>query len=70
MCYIPVPCLLQVSEKLWFCDERPRSEEDNALGSVRPSVFPFVCALTADPFDLRPSSFAWGSTLTLVRLAM
>ena len=26
---------------------RPRSEGDKALGSVRPSVRPFVCALTA-----------------------
>ncbi len=33
------------------------------VASVRPSVCPFVCALTAELFDLRPSSFAWGSTL-------
>ncbi len=45
---------------------RPRSEGDNALGSVCPPARPFVCALTAEPFDLRPSSFA----LTLARLAM
>ncbi len=51
---------------------RPRSERDNALGSVcqTHSVCPFVCALTAEPFDLRPSSFAWRSTLTLARLTM
>ena len=41
-----------------------------ALGSVCLSVCPFVCALTTEPFDLRPSSFAWRSTLTLARLAM
>ena len=46
---------------------RPWSEGDNALGSVLPSVCPFVCAQS---FDLRPSSFAWKSTLTLARLAM
>ena len=28
---------------------RPRSEGDNALGSVRPSV----CALTSEPYDLQ-----------------
>ena len=28
---------------------RPRSEGDNALGSVRPSVCLSVCALTAEP---------------------
>ena len=28
---------------------------DNALGSICPSVRPFVCALTDEPFDLRPS---------------
>ncbi len=39
------------------------------VASVRPSVR-FVCALTAKPFDLRPSSFAWESTLTLAKLAM
>ncbi len=37
---------------------RPRSEGDNALGSVRLfvclSVCPFVCALLFEPFDLRP----------------
>ncbi len=33
-------------------------------------VRPFVCALTVEPFDLRPSSFAWMSTLTLARMAM
>ncbi len=37
---------------------RPRSEGDNVLGSVRPSVrlsvSPSVTALTAEPFDLRP----------------
>ncbi len=31
------------------CNYRPRSEGDNVLGSVRPSVRP----LTAEPFDLR-----------------
>ena len=36
----------------------------------RPSVCPFVCAPKAEPLDLRPSSFAWGSILTLARLAM
>ena len=37
---------------------RPRSEEDNVLGSVRQpvclSVRPSVSALTAERFDLRP----------------
>ncbi len=37
-------------------DYRPRSEGDNALGSVRPSVrpsvCPFVCALTAEPLPV------------------
>ncbi len=37
---------------------QPRSEGDNVLGSVRPSVhlsvWVSVCALTAEPFDLRP----------------
>ncbi len=49
---------------------RPLSEGDNALGSVCPSVCPFVCALMAEALDLRPSYFAWVSTLTLARLAM
>ncbi len=35
---------------------RPRTEGDNALGSVRPSVCPFVCALTVEPFDIRDSA--------------
>ena len=34
------------------------------------SVHPFVCALMVEPFDLRPPSFAWRSTLTLARLAI
>ncbi len=36
---------------------RPRSEGDNALGSVRPSVHLFVClfGFTQATFDLRPS---------------
>ncbi len=48
----------------------PRSKGDNALGWVCPSVCPFVCALTIEPFDQWPSSFAWRSTFTLARLAM
>ncbi len=32
---------------------RPRSEGDNVLGSVRPSVRLFVCALLSEPFDLQ-----------------
>ena len=35
-------CLLQEGNLL-LCNYRPRSEGDNALGSVRPSVCPFVC---------------------------
>ena len=31
---------------------RPRSEGDNVLGSVRPSVCLCVYALTAEPFDI------------------
>ena len=34
------------------------------------SVHPSVCALMVEPFDLRPSSFAWRSTLTLARVSM
>ncbi len=41
---------------------------DYRIGSVRPSVRPFVCALMAEPFGLRPSSFAL--RLTLAMLAM
>ncbi len=33
---------------------RPRSEGDNVLGCVRPSVRPSVTTLTPEPFDLRP----------------
>ena len=33
---------------------RPQSEGDNALGSVRLSVRPFVCALTLEPFESLP----------------
>ena len=33
---------------------RPRSEGDNAPGSIRPSVGMSVCALLLQPFDLRP----------------
>ncbi len=35
--------------------------------SVRLSVCPFVCALMAEPFDLRPSSFAWGICIARMR---
>ncbi len=42
---------------------------DNGLGSVCLSVRLFVCPLTAEPFDLPPSNFAWRLTLTLPRLA-
>ena len=34
------------------------------------SVHPFFCALTVEPFNVRPSSFAWRPTLTFARLAM
>ncbi len=47
---------------------RPRSEGDNALGSVCLLVYPSVCAFTVEPFGLRPPSFALRSTLTLARL--
>ena len=30
-------------------------------GSIRLSVRLFVCALSVEPFDLRPLSFAWSS---------
>ena len=33
---------------------RPRSEGDNVLGGVRPSVRPSVNTLTPEQFDLRP----------------
>ena len=39
---------------------------DNVLGSVRPSV----TTLLAEPFDLRPYSFARRLTLTLARMSM
>ncbi len=48
-------------------DKSPESVCLSVRLSVCLSVRPFVCALTAEPFDLRPSSFAWGSTLTLAR---
>ena len=41
--------------RLFWYIYRPQSEGDNALGSVRPSVRPFVCALTAEPLD--PTTF-------------
>ncbi len=39
----------------WFIPfyHRPRSEGDNALGSIRPSVRLFVCALTAEKRNYR-----------------
>ena len=37
-----------------YFNYRPRSEGDNALGSVHVSVRPFACTLTAELFDLRP----------------
>ncbi len=47
---------------------RPRSEGDNVIGSVLPSVRLCVClsvrALLLDPFDLWPWFLAWGLTLT------
>ncbi len=50
--FLAHPCSLHMNHY------RPRSEGDNALGSVRPSVRLSVrlsvCALTAEPFDLRP----------------
>ncbi len=33
------------------------------VASVCLSIRPFVCALMLEPFDLRPSPFAWRSTL-------
>ncbi len=44
---------------------RPRSEGDNVLGSVRPSVCLSVNALTPEPFDLR----SWYLVYRLARLA-
>ncbi len=65
---------------------RPRSEGDNVLGSVRPSVRlsvrpsvrlsvrpsvrPSVTALTAEPFDLCPWYWVCRLTLTLARLGL
>ncbi len=43
---------------------------DNVLGGVRPFVCPFVCALTAEPFDLQPSYSVCRLTLTLARLGL
>ncbi len=48
---------------IWFhIHYRPRSEGDNTLSSVRPSIHlsvcPFVCALMAEPVDLEPLSSA------------
>ncbi len=40
----------KISAHLYY---RPQSEGDNALGSIRPSVRLSVCALAAEPFDLR-----------------
>ncbi len=45
---------------------RPQSEGDNALRSLCLSV----CALPAEPFDLRSWVLAWGSTLTLARMGL
>ena len=39
------------------------------VASVYPSVRLFALS-RLKPFDLRPSSFAWGSTSTLARVAM
>ncbi len=52
----PGPLELQIPGLLIIANYyRPRSEGDNVLGSVRPSVRPFVClfvrALLFEPFD-------------------
>ncbi len=54
------------TNKFLFIIDREAREIMHLVTSVRP----LVCALTAELFDLRPSSSAWGSTLTLARLAM
>ncbi len=41
--------------------EHEAREIMHLVASVRLSVRPFVWALTVEPFDLRPSSFAWRS---------
>ncbi len=56
---------LENAIKTWIAHYRPRSEGDNALGSVRPSVRPSVCnALLLEPFYLWPSFLAPWLTLT------
>ncbi len=59
---------------VWLQDHdniyRPRSEGDNVLGSIRPSICPSADTLTAEPFDLRPWYFVCRLTLTLARLGL
>ncbi len=60
-----------VENKWIYCHYRTRSEGDNVLGSVRPSVCPSsVRPLTAEPFDLRPWYLVCRLRLTLARLGL
>ncbi len=63
LCGNMLPCN---KKQKYFIIDREAREIMHLVVSVRP----FVCALMVEPFDLRPSSFAWRSTLTLARLTM
>ncbi len=52
--HLTIVCQLSKAGSAGSCHfYRPRSEGDNVLVSVRPSVRLFVCALPAEPFDIK-----------------
>ncbi len=63
-------CVFHQKLRNQFVIDREAREIMYLVASVRPSVCPSVTTLLAEPFDLRPSSCAWRSTLTLASLAI